>query len=40
MAEHMRTELVVDALGMAARNTSLADDAIFHSDPNPRVADR
>ena len=32
MAEHLRTELVVDALRMAARNTSLADGAIFHSD--------
>ena len=32
MAEHMRTELVIDALAMAARNTSLAEGAIFHSD--------
>ena len=32
MAEHMRAELVIDALQMAARNYPLADDAIFHSD--------
>jgi transposase InsO family protein len=32
MAEHMRTDLVIDALQMAARNTSLAEGAIFHSD--------
>lgn len=28
----MRAELVIDALHMAARNYTLADDAIFHSD--------
>ena len=28
----MRTDLVVDALDMAARNYDLADDCIFHSD--------
>jgi hypothetical protein len=28
----MRTELVIDALDMAARNYALAEDAIFHSD--------
>jgi putative transposase len=32
MADHLRTELVIDALTMAARNYSLADGAIFHSD--------
>jgi putative transposase len=32
MAGHMRTELVVDALQMAARNHRLAKDCIFHSD--------
>lgn len=32
MAEHMRTELVVDALEMAARNHDLVEDCIFHSD--------
>jgi putative transposase len=32
MAEHMRTELVLDALEMAARNHTLAEDCIFHSD--------
>jgi putative transposase len=32
MAEHMRTDLVTDALGMAARNHTLADGCIFHSD--------
>jgi transposase InsO family protein len=32
MADHLRTELVIDALQMAARNYSLADGAIFHSD--------
>ena len=32
MAEHMRAELVIDALQMAARNYQLADDVIFHSD--------
>lgn len=32
MADHMRTDLVTDALGMAARNHTLAKDCIFHSD--------
>lgn len=32
IADHMRTELVVDALDMAAANYSLAADCIFHSD--------
>ena len=38
MAEHMRADLVIDALQMAARNYPLAEDAIFHSDRgNTRV---
>ncbi len=32
MAEHMRTELVTDALAMAARNHLLETDCIMHSD--------
>lgn len=32
MAQHMRTELVCDALSMAARNEPLVKNAIFHSD--------
>jgi putative transposase len=32
MADHLRTELVIDALRMAARNYPLAQGAIFHSD--------
>lgn len=32
MADHMRTELVIDALTMAARNYPLVKGAIFHSD--------
>ena len=32
MADHMRAELVCDALEMAARNHSLTADCIFHSD--------
>ncbi|BBZ06975.1 hypothetical protein MDOR_11900 [Mycolicibacterium doricum] len=32
MAEHMRTELVTDALDMAARNHQLEQDCIMHSD--------
>jgi putative transposase len=32
IAEHMRTDLVLDALEMAARNHTLTDDCIFHSD--------
>src|SRR5918997_2999653 len=32
MADHMRTELVTDALDMAARNHGLAEHCIMHSD--------
>lgn len=32
MANHMRTDLVTDALDMVARNHDLADGCIFHSD--------
>ena len=32
MAEHMRAELVVDAITMAATHNDLAGGAIFHSD--------
>src|SRR6187401_1031089 len=32
IADHMRAELVIDALRMAARNYPLAPKAIFHSD--------
>jgi transposase InsO family protein len=32
MADHLRTELVIDALHMAARNYALAPGAVFHSD--------
>lgn len=32
MADHMRTSLVTDALEMAARNHTLAEGCIFHSD--------
>ena len=32
LAEHMRTDLVIDALEMASRNYPLAAGAIFHSD--------
>ncbi len=32
MADHLRTELVIEAIAMAARNYPLAKDAIFHSD--------
>jgi putative transposase len=32
IADHMRAELVIDALRMAARNYSLEPGAIFHSD--------
>ncbi len=31
IAEHMRAELVIDALHMAAWNYALADGAIYHS---------
>lgn len=32
MADHMRTDLICDALDMAARNHTLAKGCIFHSD--------
>jgi transposase InsO family protein len=32
MADHMRTDLICDALDMAARNHPMVSDAIFHSD--------
>ena len=32
MADHMRTDLVTDALDMAARNHTPAERCIFHSD--------
>jgi transposase InsO family protein len=32
IADHMRAELVIDALDMAARNYPLEPSAIFHSD--------
>ena len=32
LADHLRAELVIDAIQMAARNNILAPDAIFHSD--------
>jgi putative transposase len=32
IADHMRTDLVCDALDMASRNYELAEDCIFHSD--------
>jgi putative transposase len=32
IADHMRTDLVVDALDMAARNYDLVEGCIFHSD--------
>jgi putative transposase len=32
IADHMRTDLVCDALDMAARNYHLAEGCIFHSD--------
>jgi transposase InsO family protein len=32
MADHLRAELAIDALHMAARNCPLAEGAIFHSD--------
>jgi transposase InsO family protein len=38
LADHLRAELVIDAIQMAARNHILAPDAIFHSAaPNTRV---
>ena len=32
LADHLRADLVIDALQMAARNYTLAVGAIFHSD--------
>ena len=32
MADHLRTELVIDALDMAVRNHRLEPDCIMHSD--------
>jgi putative transposase len=32
IADHMRTDLIVDAIDMAARNYPLAEGCIFHSD--------
>ena len=32
MADHLRADVVIDALAMAARNYPLAQGAIFHSD--------
>lgn len=32
LADHLRADLVIDALQMAARNYTLSDGAIFHSD--------
>jgi putative transposase len=32
MTDHLRAELAIDALAMAARNYSLAEGAIFHTD--------
>jgi len=32
MADHMRTDLICDAITMAAANVELAPGAVFHSD--------
>ncbi len=40
VAEHMRTDLVIDALAMARRNHTLAKDAIFHSDRGTQYTSR
>ena len=32
VADHMRTDLVIDALAMARRNHTTEPDCIFHSD--------
>ena len=40
LAERMRADLVIDALQMAARNYTLADDAIFHSDRGTQYSSR
>jgi transposase InsO family protein len=40
LAEHLRADLVIDALQMAARNYTLADGAIFHSDRGTQYTSR
>jgi putative transposase len=40
IAEHMRSELVIDALRMAARNYPLESGAIFHSDRGSQYLSR
>jgi transposase InsO family protein len=32
LADHMRADLIIDAVAMARRNVDLAEDCIFHSD--------
>lgn len=32
MADHMRTDLICDAITMAATNVTFTTDAVFHSD--------
>jgi putative transposase len=38
IADHMRAELVIDALRMAARNYQLQPEAIFHSDHGSQIS--
>ena len=40
LAEHLRADLVIDALQMAARNYTLANGAIFHSDRGTQYTSR
>jgi putative transposase len=40
VADHMRTELVIDALDMAGRNHELENDCIFHSDRGTQYTSR
>jgi transposase InsO family protein len=40
IAEHMRAELVIDALRMAARNHNLDPEAIFHTDHGSQYLSR
>jgi len=40
IAEHMRAELVIDALRMAARNHNLGPEAIFHTDHGSQYLSR
>ena len=40
LADHMRADLVIDALQMAARNYALADGVIFHSDRGTQYTSR